>query len=51
MLREQGITDSGQVRLAFLERSGNLGLYRYEGGEATEGESTFPAELQRSGSG
>lgn len=45
LLREEGIEQTGEVRYAFLERSGKLGLYRYDEGEARDGEPTFPLHL------
>ncbi len=42
MLRVEGVEDTGEVRLAFLERTGELGLYCYDEGEGQEGESTLP---------
>ncbi len=47
MLREQGIEDPGIIRVAFLERSGNLGVFRFSDSEKRSGESTYPVELQR----
>ncbi len=33
MLREQGIEDTGDVRFAFLERTGALGIFRFSESE------------------
>ena len=46
MLREQEVENTGEVRYAFLERSGQLGLLRYPEGEEREGEFTFPRRLR-----
>lgn len=46
MLREQGIEDTGAVRFAFLERSGNLGVFCSSEPEKRSGESTYPADVQ-----
>ncbi len=48
LLREEGIEDTGEVRYAFLERSGQLGLLRYDAGDATPRESTLPEDVLRS---
>ena len=45
MLREQGIDDVGELRFAFVERTGRLGFFRYPKGEERPGERTFPADL------
>ena len=45
MLREQEVTDTGEVRYAFLERTGQLGLFRYDKGEGKERESTYPEKV------
>lgn len=45
MLRTQEITDTGEVRYAFLERSGQLGLFRYDKGEGKTRESTYPERV------
>lgn len=45
MLREQEVTNTGEVRYAFLERSGQVGLFRYGEDEKKEGESTYPDKL------
>lgn len=44
MLREQGIANTGEVRYAFLEPSGQLGIVRYERTAGGPGESTVPAD-------
>ena len=41
MLREAGISDTGELRYAFLERSGNVGYLRYEDG-GRDIDSTMP---------
>lgn len=52
LLREEGVEDTGQVRYAFLERTGQLGLIRYDPGDAIPRESTLPADvLQAQGAG
>lgn len=43
LLREQGVENTGEVRYAFFERTGSLGLFRY----GVDGEWTFPVELTR----
>jgi uncharacterized membrane protein YcaP (DUF421 family) len=50
MLREHGIANTGEVRYALLELSGDLGLVRYPEGETRPGDSTLrtPA-LQQQG--
>ena len=45
MLREQEITNTGEVRYAFLERSGQLGLFCYGEHEKRAGESIYPEKL------
>ena len=45
LLRENGLTDTGEVRYAFLERSGNLGYLPYPDGEGREERSTMPSHL------
>ena len=45
MLREQGIDNVGELRFAFIERTGGLGFIRYTKGEWRPGERTFPADL------
>ena len=45
LLREQGVKNTGQVRYAFLERTGNLGLFRNSEEETIAGESTFPDDV------
>lgn len=50
MLREHGIVNTGELRYALLELSGDLGLVRYPAGEARPGESTLrTAVLQQQG--
>ncbi|PAP75465.1 DUF421 domain-containing protein [Rubrivirga marina] len=45
LLREQEVANTGEVRYAFLEESGYLGLIRFPDGEAREGEATVPPEI------
>ncbi len=45
LLREKEVADTGEVRYAFLEPSGDLGLLRYPDGEARRVESTLPPGL------
>ena len=40
MLREDGVSNLGQVRRAYVELSGELGVIRYAEGEEKEGQST-----------
>lgn len=42
LLREHEIEDTGEIQYAFLERTGNLGLFRHEKKEKVKGESTYP---------
>ena len=50
MLREHGIANTGELRYALLELSGELGLVRYPKGEARPGQSTLQTPtLQRQG--
>ena len=42
LLREQGIVQTGDVRYAFLERSGNLGYHPNEDEDRDPGTSTLP---------
>lgn len=50
MLREHGIANTGELRYALLELSGDLGLVRYPKGEARPGVSTLRTpELQQQG--
>lgn len=49
LLRQQGIDNTGTVRYAFLERSGQLGFHRYDPRAEREGRSTFPLNLSESG--
>jgi uncharacterized membrane protein YcaP (DUF421 family) len=42
MLREREIHNTGEIRHAFLEPSGKLGIVRYEPNERLEGERTLP---------
>lgn len=46
-LREQGVEDTGEIRYAFLELSGEIGLLRYAPDEGGQVESTLPAGLAR----
>lgn len=47
LLREQEVADTGEVRYAFLEESGYLGLIRFPDEEAVAGEATLPPEVQK----
>lgn len=50
MLREHGIANTGEVRYALLELSGELGLVRYHDGEGGPGDSTLRTpSLQKQG--
>jgi uncharacterized membrane protein YcaP (DUF421 family) len=44
LLREQQISDTGELRYAFLETTGNLGLLRKSEGETAHVETTAPSE-------
>ena len=44
LLREHEIENTGEIKYAFLERTGNLGLLRYEERHKVFGESTFPED-------
>jgi uncharacterized membrane protein YcaP (DUF421 family) len=46
LLREQEVADTGEVKYAFLEETGHLGLIKYEPGEKVSGVNTFPDDLQ-----
>jgi uncharacterized membrane protein YcaP (DUF421 family) len=46
LLREQGIKNTGEVQYAFLEPTGQIGLFQYPEDEQVEGESTFPENLE-----
>lgn len=41
MLREQGVSNTGEVQYGFLELSGELGLVRYPKGQSRAGHSTL----------
>lgn len=45
LLREHEVEDTGEVRYAFLERTGNLGLFRHTEEEKVAGENTFPDDV------
>lgn len=45
LLREQEIENTGELRYAFLEETGHLGLLRYEKGEEKKGRITFPPDV------
>lgn len=45
LLREREVHDTGEVRYAFIELSGDLGLLRYADAEARRVESTLPPDL------
>lgn len=47
MLREKDIKDIGEVEYAFLERSGQLGLFRYDHSKIRQEETTYPSDLER----
>ena len=50
MLREKGVSNTGEVRYGFLELSGELGLVRYPEGRGRAGHSTLrTAALQEQG--
>ena len=49
MLRERDVTHTGEIRHAFLERSGKLGLDRFDEADRRAGTPTFPARLERPG--
>lgn len=42
LLREKEVKNIGEVKYAFLEQTGQLGILRYEKEEQREGESTLP---------
>lgn len=42
LLREEQIKNLGEIKYAFLEQTGHLGLIRFEEKERIEGRSTFP---------
>ena len=46
LLRERGVEDTGEIRYAFLELSGEIGLLRYDAQESGAVESTLPAGLR-----
>jgi len=46
LLREQEVTNTGEVQYAFLERTGFLGLFRRAKTEQIVGESTYPTDYQ-----
>jgi uncharacterized membrane protein YcaP (DUF421 family) len=46
LLREQEITNTGEVQYVFLEQTGHLGLFRRTKFEEKEEISTFPEEYQ-----
>ena len=46
LLREHGIEDTGEIRYAFLERTGNLGIFRHKKKEEVSGENTFPDDIR-----
>ncbi len=43
LLREQQITNTGEVQYAFMEQTGNLGILPSGSAQRFEGESTYPA--------
>jgi uncharacterized membrane protein YcaP (DUF421 family) len=45
-LREQHIKDLGQIRYAFLEQTGHLGLIQYDEKDQLEHYSTFPQSYE-----
>jgi uncharacterized membrane protein YcaP (DUF421 family) len=47
LLRELEVKNTGEVQFAFLERTGNLGLFRFPEAEQVEGESTYPTDQDR----
>jgi len=44
LLREQKIADTGEVEYAFLEQTGNLGIFHCKPSEMFDGESTYPSD-------
>lgn len=42
MLRVQGIENTGQVKISFLESSWKVSIFRYDKGQEMQGESTLP---------
>lgn len=49
MLRQHGIRNVGEVEYAFLERTGQLSVFRYKEGSEKEMEPTFPDHLAKGG--
>jgi uncharacterized membrane protein YcaP (DUF421 family) len=47
LLRELEVKNTGEIQFAFLERTGNLGLFRLPEAEQVEGESTYPTDRER----
>jgi len=45
LLREEGIEDTGEIRYAFLEGSGELGVLRYAPGDVVPRASTLPDDF------
>ncbi len=46
MLRTQGLDSTATIRLALLERTGELSVLEFDAGEAAAGVSTWPTDLQ-----
>lgn len=44
LLREQGIKDLGEIRFAFLEQTGHLGILRYDKEKQVQKGSTLPPD-------
>lgn len=47
LLRENGVEDTGEIRYAFLELSGQLGLLRYTPDQGGRVESTLPESVRQ----